>query len=126
VKSLFATVSLGICLMSGCLASEQADDDLDAEGMEVEIAPLEKSDTIRVSEGPALAVTCDGGGQLGANGGSCTARCFGVSSARARCVCEENSGARYTAYGPWVGAGVWSWARCHEFAWLVSVSAEYQ
>ncbi|WP_416900576.1 hypothetical protein [Micromonospora echinospora] len=74
---------------------------------------------------PAQAASCSVGGNIGVNGGSGWATCTGVTSARVQVRCEENSGAQYTAYGPWVGAGVQSRARCHEYAWVVTVGAQY-
>ncbi|GAA4208198.1 hypothetical protein GCM10022252_72980 [Streptosporangium oxazolinicum] len=44
-------------------------------------------------------------------------------AAQAAALCEENSGDTYWAYGPRVGAGATSTARCHEYAMLISRNA---
>lgn len=75
---------------------------------------------------PAQAASCSVGAQYGAYGGSGWATCTGVTRARVQVLCEENSGNRYVAYGPWVGSGSRSTARCHEFAWLVTAGAQWQ
>lgn len=75
---------------------------------------------------PAQAApSCSVGGNIGVTGGSGWATCTGVTSARVQVRCEENSGSQYTAYGSWVGPGVQSRARCHEYAWVVTVGAQY-
>ena len=79
------------------------------------------------SASPAqAAVNCSVGGAIGQTGGSGWARCTGVTWARVTVLCEENSGSRYVANGPWVGNGGTSTARCHEYAWVVTVGAQYQ
>jgi hypothetical protein len=72
------------------------------------------------------AVNCRVGGAIGQTGGSGWAECTGVTRARVTVLCEENSGSRYVAYGPWVGSGGRSTARCHEYAWVVTIGAQYQ
>jgi hypothetical protein len=73
---------------------------------------------VALTPSPALAAACTyGGSPVGTTGGTINVSCTGANQYRADALCEENSGARYHAYGAWVSSG-WSSARCHEYAWL--------
>lgn len=61
----------------------------------------------------------------GSYGGWGYSNCSGVKQHQVKVLCEENSGNRYTAYGSWKASGATSSARCHEYAWLVTVGVNY-
>jgi len=70
---------------------------------------------------PASASSCTpSGSPRYTTGGSRSHKCNGTgfSQFATWVSCVENDGHSYTTYGPFVGSGKTSTARCHEYAWL--------
>lgn len=94
-------------------------------GISTAVAITMATGTVALAAAPAQAAPSCNLSSSGSYGGWGYSNCSGVKQHQVKVLCEENSGNRYTAYGSWKASGVTSSARCHEYAWLVTVGVNY-